>query len=241
MPKTVLITGGSRGIGAAMARAFGRDGWQVAINYNENKVAAEEVAAEIGANAAVFGANVSKETEAEALIIRTKEVFGGIDLLINNAGVSSFGLFTDFTDEEARRVMDINFFGACNMLRYVLPEMVSRKKGSVINIASVWGIAGASCESIYAASKAALISLTKSLAKELGPSGIRVNAIAPGVIATDMHEALDAATKASITEEIPLGRVGTPEEVAALALFLAGENASYITGGVYPLDGGFLL
>ncbi len=237
--KTVLITGASRGIGAGMALAFGRAGWNVVINYHTHKKEAEEIAAAIGANALVVQADVAREKEVREMFSLARERFLRVDALINNAAAAKNGLFCDLTDAEMHSLFNVNFFGACNCIREALPMMLARKQGKIINISSMWGILGASCEAGYAASKAAVIGLTKSLAKELGPSHIQVNCIAPGVIDTDMNAGLEEAAIGALREKVSLERIGKVEDIAPLALFLASEKAEYITGQVIRVDGGF--
>jgi 3-oxoacyl-[acyl-carrier protein] reductase len=236
---TVLITGGSRGIGADLVCRFARDGYTVAFVYHNAHEAAASVARETGAFA--ICADISMPDEARRAVAEAKEKLGHIDVLINNAAVAGFRLFTDITDEEWNRFIGVNLSGAFYLSRAVLPDMISRKSGSIINISSMWGQVGASCEVHYSAAKAGLIGLTKALAKELGPSGIRVNCIAPGVIDTEMNAALQEEDRRALIEETPLMRLGTPADVAAAALFLAGEGASFITGQVLGVNGGFVI
>ena len=205
------------------------------MNYNKSKEAAERLAGQIGGIA--FQADVSDCRAIEKMF----DFAGSLDVLVNNAGVSLYGLLTENSDEDIRRVFETNTLGAINCCRAAVPLMLKNHVGSIINISSMWGISGASCEAVYSASKAALIGLTKSLAKELGPSGIRVNCIAPGLIETDMTAALDAETVAELVGETPLGRIGTPEDVANLVCFLASNRASFITGQTISADGGFIL
>ena len=237
--KTVLITGGSRGIGADMVYRFARDGYAVAFVYHKAHEAAASVAREAGAFA--ICADISMPDEARRAVAEAKEKLGHIDVLINNAAVAGFRLFTDITDEEWNRFIGVNLSGAFYLSRAVLPDMISRKSGSIINISSMWGQVGASCEVHYSAAKAGLIGLTKALAKEVGPSGIRVNCIAPGVIDTEMNAVLQEDDRRALIEETPLMRLGTPADVAAAALFLAGEGASFITGQVLGVNGGFVI
>lgn len=231
--KKALITGASRGIGAGIARALAADGWGGVINYRESAGKAKSLAAELGWTA--ICADVSDVTAVEVMF----EQAGRIDLLVNNAGISKYGLFTDISAEDWNRVFAVNVDGARNCCKAVIPQMVSRKSGVIINISSVWGVWGASCEVLYSATKAALISMTRSLAKELGPSGIRVNCIAPGVIDTDMLSFFSPEDKAAMAEQSLLGRIGTPGDVAHLAAFLASDKACFITGQVIGVDGGF--
>ena len=237
--KTVLITGGSRGIGAAMVRRFAAGGYRVAFLYEKAKEQAECLAKETGSYA--IQADVGVAAEARRAIAEAKAALGEIDVLINNAAISSFSLFTDITGETWERIFAVNVNGAFYCTQAVLPGMISRKQGTVINISSMWGQVGASCEVHYSATKAALIGMTRALAKEVGPSGITVNCIAPGVIATEMNAALDKETIAALAEETPLGRLGDPTEIAECAYFLSGDGARFITGQVIGVNGGFVI
>lgn len=234
MPKTALITGASRGIGAACARALAQDGHQVVINYDQSEEQALLLARELGG--AALKADVSDATQVEAMF----KVAGNTDVLVCSAGVSLNKLFTDTTEAEWRRILDINLGGIINCCQAALPYMIREKYGRIITISSIWGITGASCEAIYSASKAAVIGLTKSLAKELGPSGITVNCVAPGVIDTDMNAALTPETLESLKDQTPLGCIGQPKDVASLVRFLASEEAGFMTGQVISVDGGFI-
>ncbi len=241
--KTVIITGASQGIGKETARFFAENGWNVVINYNRSEKAAKDLLAEISplCCASVFKADVTKKEETDSLAEFTVKTYGKIDSLINNAGIApASALFTDTTNEEWNNVFDTNLFGAFNTAQSVLPYMIHEKNGSIVNVSSIWGITGASCEVVYSSSKAALIGFTKALSKELAPSFIRVNAIAPGVIDTKMNDFLSEEEKNTIKEEIPLGRWGKPSEIASSIYFLASDSSSYITGQVLTADGGFI-
>ena len=244
MHKTALITGGARGIGRAITIGLAKQGWQVVINYHTSEQAAKELAAQLqaeGCSALAVQADVADRAQVQAMLQMAKDRFGGIDLLVNNAGVAQQKLFTDITDNDWRRMMGINLDGVFHCTQAVLGGMIARKSGCIINISSIWGMVGASCEVHYSAAKAAVIGMTKALAKELGPSGIRVNCIAPGVIDTDMNQELDAETMEWLKQETPLGVIGTAEDVAKLAVFLASEEARFITGQVISPNGGFVI
>ena len=242
--KTVLITGASRGIGRAAALEFAKNGWQVAVNYNKSETTAKELCDEIaafGGFAKPYQADVSDNSQVLDMVDAVIADYGSIDALVNNAGIAlGQGLFTDFTDDDDRRIFNTNVFGMMNCSRAIIPHFVGKKCGRIINISSVWGITGGSCEVIYSASKAAVIGFTKALAKELAPSGICVNCIAPGFIDTDMNAHLAKADIEAFCEEIPLGRTGKAEEVAKSIYFLASSDASYITGQVLTVDGGLV-
>ena len=235
MAKKVLITGGSRGIGAQCARVFAEDGWEVYINYNKSEEKALALAAQIGATA--VKADVSDFTDC----VKMLEITGGLDLLVCNAGISQQKLFTKTTPADWRNIFSVNVDGVFNCCRAATPYMVYNKRGSIITISSMWGQVGASCEVAYSASKAAVIGFTKALAKELGPSNIRVNCIAPGVIDTEMNSHLSKDDMAVLADETPLCRIGTADEVAKTALFLASDSASFITGQVIGVNGGMII
>lgn len=243
--KTVLITGASRGIGRETALLFARSGWGVAINYNNSEDSAKELLRQIkagGGNAVMLKADVSDISQTEDMFKGAYKYFGkGIDVLINNAAVALYGLFTDIDEKEYKRLFDINLFGMFNCAKQALPYMISNKNGSIINISSIWGITGASCEVHYSASKAAVTGFTKALAKEVAPSGITVNCVAPGVIETDMISCFTDEEKRNITRQIPLGRLGKAEDISRIILFLAGEKAKYITGQVISPNGGMVI
>lgn len=244
MPQTVLITGASRGIGAACACRFATAGYNVMIHYHQNKTAAQAVLQKIqksGGHAAIFAADLADAKQAEALVSATEELFGGADAVVNNAGIALFKMFCDTTGEDWNRIFSVNLAGAVNVTRAALPYMIHQKKGRIVNLSSIWGITGASCEVAYSASKAAVIGFTKALAKELGPSGILVNCVAPGVIDTDMNAALDAEAIKALKEETPLEKIGRPEDIAETVFFLAGEANQFITGQVISPNGGIVI
>lgn len=237
--KVVLITGGSRGIGKAAVELFAARGYGVAFTYNNSVSAANELAAETGAVA--VRADSRSEAEVINAVNTVKETLGNVEILINNAAVSSFSLFTDITLDAWNDMLAVNVTGAFLYTRAVLPDMIRAKSGRIINVSSMWGITGSSCEVHYSATKAAIIGMTKALAKEVGPSGITVNCIAPGVIDTDMNKALSKEDTEALRNETPLMRIGTPREVAEAVLFLAGAGASFITGDVINVNGGYLI
>ena len=232
-----FVTGGSRGIGRACVDIFSDNGCAVAFIYCSNDDAAEECANETGAYA--IKADLSDPEEAEWAYNKAVEYLGGVDILVNNAGVSSSGLITDMTDDEWMRVMNTNLSSAFYMSRAVSHDFVRQQSGAIVNIGSVWGRCGASCEVVYSTSKAGMRGLTLSMAKELGPSGVRVNCVEPGVIDTDMNACYDEDDIAELCEQTPLYRIGDPAEVAELVYFLASERASFITAQIIGVDGGF--
>ncbi|MBR3641416.1 MAG: 3-oxoacyl-ACP reductase FabG [Oscillibacter sp.] len=240
--KTALVTGASRGIGAAIAEELARRGWAVGLNYRESRASAEALAERLraeGFSALALCADVSDAAAVERMVETLGRELSAPDLLVNNAGVSYHGVFQNMTDAEWERCFAVNVGGARNAIRAVLPHMLTEKRGSVVNVASIWGLRGASCEVAYSCTKAALVALTRSLALELAPSGIRVNCVAPGVIDTDMMRALGEDVARSLAEQTPLGRLGTPRDVARAVAFLAGEDAAFLTGQVLTADGGF--
>lgn len=231
----VLVTGGSRGIGAACVRAFAAGGHAVTFLYAQNEAAAALVAADTGATA--IRADVGDRDQLFAAVDKV----GPVDALVCCAGVAHCGLFQDMSEADLRRLMDVNALGSFFAAQAVAPSMISRRSGSIVFVSSMWGQVGASCEAAYSMSKGAQIALTKALAKELGPSGVRVNCVAPGLIATDMNASLDALSLDSIIDETPLGRVGLPADVARAVLYLASDSAGFITGAVLPVNGGLVI
>ena len=235
MEKIALVTGSSRGIGRAIARELAREGWKVCINYRVRRDCAESLLEEIsafGGEAMIYGADVSRREEVNAMVAAVKEKWGAVSLLVNNAGVAGQALFQDVTDELWHRYFSVNVDGAFHAIQAVLPPMLREHEGCIINVSSMWGLRGASCEVTYSCTKAALIAMSRSLALELAPTNIRVNCIAPGVIKTDMLDALPDEVLPQLAEETPLRRLGTPEDIAHLAVFLASDKSSFITGHV---------
>lgn len=233
--RNIVITGGSRGIGAAVVRRFVQGGDRVWFLYEKEDAAAAAVAAETGA--AALRCDVADETQVKAAFGQIPSV----DVLINNAGISDYDPINWTEPARFRRILDVNVTGAFLCARAALPSMLRKQKGVILNTASMWGLVGASCEVAYSASKAAVIGFTKALAKELGPSGIRVNAVAPGVIVTDMVKNVTPETMELLRQETPLERWGTPEDVAGAMWYLASEEASFITGEVLNVSGGYVI
>ncbi len=229
----VLITGGARGIGAAAVRAFCAQGANVRFFYKNSEDAAALLSAQTGAEA--IRCDVSDEAAVQAAFSQ----IGRIDVLINNAGIAHYGLLQDMTADEWHALFGTNVDGTFYCIKAALPAMLHEKTGCIINVSSMWGQVGASCEAAYSATKGAILALTKALAQELGPSGIRVNAVAPGVIETDMCKNLGADTLQELAEETPIGRLGTPEDVAQAMVYLA--NAGFVTGQVLAVNGGFVI
>lgn len=244
MKNVALITGSSRGIGRGVALELAREGWDICVNYIQQKTAAEEVVSQIramGRNAVAIQADVADSQAVSAMVRQAETELGHISLLVNNAGVAGQSLFQDISDEMWNRYLGVNLGGARNTIRAVLPNMLHEKSGCIINISSMWGLRGASCEVAYACTKAALIALTRSLALELAPSHIRVNCVAPGVIDTDMVQVLGQDVLDDLAVQTPLGRLGTPADIAHAVAFFASEKASFITGQVLTADGGFIV
>lgn len=236
----ILITGGSRGIGRACVELFAKQNHEVVFFYCKNAFTADEICKQYG-NVSAVQCDVSSPDEVRAAVADCIEKLGGIDVLINNAGISEYAFFDTISDEQWQKMIGTNLSGTFYVSREVSRAMISQKHGRIINIGSMWGKVGASCEVHYSASKAGVRGMTLALAKELGPSGITVNCIEPGVIATDMNAHLNEADIAALCDETPLGRVGTPDEVARLAYFLASEHAAFITGQCIGIDGGFAI
>ena len=244
MSKTVLITGASRGIGAETARRFAREGYAVGVNYSKSRDRAEELVRELeamGVPAKVYQADVSDRTQVDRMVSDFLADFGHMDVLVCNAGIARQELFTDVTLDQWRQMLGVNLDGVFHCCQAALPDMIRRKEGRIITLSSMWGQVGASCEVAYSAAKAGVIGLTKALAKEVGPSGITVNCVAPGVIETEMNGLLDQETKDALAEETPLERMGTPADVAEAIWFLAGQGGSFFTGQVLAPNGGFII
>lgn len=242
--KTALVTGSSRGIGRAIATLFARNGYNVVINYNKSEEKARELYESLtkeGLQVRIFKADISKKEEANALVNYTIGQFENIDVLVNNAGICKPCLFTDISYEQWDEVMSVNLNGVFYVTKKTLQYMLPNMSGKIINISSMWGLVGSSSEVDYSTSKAAVIGFTKALAKELGPSNINVNAIAPGVINTDMVKDLSEETMQMLKEETPLMRIGNPEDIAKCTLFLAGDGGDFITGQVISSNGGFVI
>lgn len=241
----VFITGASRGIGAACALYFAHHGYDVGINYLNNDEKAEIIAEQIramGRKALLLKADVADKKEIGSVISRCTDELGPIDVIVNNAGIAQQKLFTDITEEEWKRMFSVNVDGIYNVLSEALPDMIRRHSGSVVNISSMWGISGASCEVHYSASKSAVIGLTKALAAELAPSGIRVNCVAPGLIDTDMNGNLTDEDIQGVIDETPLGKIGTAEDIAKAVFFLASDEfSSFTTGQILSPNGGLVI
>ncbi len=243
MKKVVLITGSSRGIGRAEAIALARDGYAVCVNCVEREDKAQELAAQLrseGCEAMWYKADVADAAAVKQMVAEVEKTLGAVTLLVNNAGIAKQCLFQDMTEDYWKRIFDVNLNGAFNTIQAVLPHMLHEHSGCIINTSSIWGQHGASCEVAYSATKHAIIGLTRSLAQELAPTNIRVNCVAPGVINTDMVQVLGRETLDALAEDTPVGRLGRPEDIAAVVSFLASDAASFITGQVITSDGGFI-
>ena len=236
--KTAVVTGGTRGIGKKISEMLLRNGWRVFGIYCENESCAGEFLKENpGGMLSVLKCDVSNPAEVDEVFSQ----IGGVDLLVNNAGIADINLLTDLSNERIERIISVNLTGAIFTTKAVLPHMVRKKSGNIINISSMWGETGASCEAVYSGAKAGLIGFTKAMAKEVGPSGIRVNCVTPGVIMTEMNKALDEETLNCLKDETPLCKIGTPEDVANAVEFLISEKASFITGEVLKVNGGLVI
>ncbi len=242
MVKVAIITGSSRGIGREIAKTLARKGITVVANYNKSEEAAKELKQELeeeGIKIDIIKADVSKREDAKKLVEFTLNKYGKVDILINNAGISEYKLFTDETDEDWNKIINTNLYSAFAMSQEVIPNMVHNKSGCIINMSSAWGVVGGSLEVIYSVSKAGLDGLTKALAKELGPSNIRVNSIAPGMIYTKMNEKFSKEELKEIEEEIPLGKIGKPSDIAKCIEWLLEDE--YTTGQVISINGGWII
>ena len=243
--QVVLVTGASGGIGKAVAEKFAQNGYRVAVHYHNGKERAEALQKQLeqqGCSVMTVQADLRDSMQVQAMIGQIERSWGGVDVLVNNAGVAQQKLFTDITDEEWRNMFAIHVDGAFYCARAVLPEMIHRKRGCIINVSSMWGQTGGSCEVHYSAAKGALQAMTKALAKEVGPSGIRVNCVAPGVILTEMNTRMfDQDTLEALKEETPLETLGTTEDVANMIYFLASAEAGFITGQIIGVNGGMVI
>lgn len=241
--KVALVTGGAKGIGAAICRALAEDGYCVAVNYNTSQTEAQALKNELSTltEIEIFKADVSDSACVNEMFNNIEKAFGGVDVLINNAGISQQALFTDITDNMWQMMIGTNLTGAFNCCRRALPYMINQKNGIIVNVASMWGEVGASMEVHYSAAKAGLIGLTKALAKEVGLSGVRVNAVSPGVVLTDMMAQFSESDREALRDETPLNRLGTPEDIANTVAFLCSDKAEFITGQVIPVNGGFVI
>ncbi|AHF06479.1 elongation factor P 5-aminopentanone reductase [Desulfitobacterium metallireducens] len=243
MKKTVLITGGAKGIGRATAEVFAENDFNVVINYLSSEKAAQSFASELkerGLSVLVLRADITSKVEVEKMFEEAYRTFGTIDILVNNAGISHYSLFPEITEAEWDRMINVHLKGMFNCCKQVVPDMIRKKQGKIVNISSIWGMVGASCEVSYSTAKAGMIGFTKALAKELGPSNIQVNCVAPGVIETDMLNPLSEVDKDLLREEIPLMRFGQVKEIANLVLFLAKQESDYLTGQVISPNGGLV-
>lgn len=238
--KTVLVTGGSRGIGKSIVQKFAENGYNVILNYLKSEEAAYRLSEKYN-NVKIFKADISNKKQVQEMIDYATSEFKKIDILINNAGISSTGLLQDLSEEELNRIFSVNVNGTFFCTQSVLPQMIARHEGKIINISSVWGLVGASNEVAYSASKAAIIGFTKALAKEVGPSNIRVNCIAPGIVMTDMVSDYTVEEFDDIRSQIPLERIGSTEDISNLAYFLASDEADYITGQIISPNGGWVI
>ena len=241
--KTALVTGGAKGIGEAICVGLAKDGYNIALNYNSSEKEALSLKEKLSTytDIEIFRADVSDSQQVNTMFNEIEKHFGGVDILVNNAGIAQQVLFTEITDEMWQKMIGVNLTGAFNCCRRALPYMINQKNGSIVNIASMWGEVGASMEVHYSASKAGLIGLTKALAKEVGLSGITVNAVSPGVVLTDMMSQFSDEDKKVLADETPMGVLGIPEDIASAVSFLVSEKARFITGQVLSVNGGFVI
>jgi Dehydrogenases with different specificities (related to short-chain alcohol dehydrogenases) len=237
--KTVVVTGGATGIGESIVRLFAKNDYNVILNYNKSEKEAIYIKKELGDNVEIFKADISNRKEVNNLINFSIEKFGKIDVLVNNAGIELIKLFTETTIEDWHNVMDVNLTGTFNVTQEAIKDMINKKEGCIINISSIWGMVGGSCEVAYSASKAGIIGLTKALAKEVGKSNVRVNVIAPGAIDTNMLKSITEEEKKELIGEIPLSKIGMPIDIAKCVLWLAEDN--YTTGQVISPNGGWIV
>ncbi len=240
--RSIIITGGSRGIGRCMVESFAREGYNVLLNYNKSEKQAKKIQSDLkeeGYLIEIYKADVSKKQEVKKMVNYAIKKFGTIDVLINNAGIAKLQMFQDVTEEDWNEMLDTNLKSAFYACQEVIPNMIHNKKGCIINISSIWGLVGASCETVYSISKAGIDALTKSLAKELGPSNIRVNSIAPGVINTDMNSKLDEHIIKEIKNETPLGKIGNPMDIYRCAKWIIEDE--FTTGQVISVNGGYVI
>lgn len=238
MTKVAFVTGGAKGIGSAIVKRFIKDGYKVAFTYNNSENKAQTLVNELGENCKAYKLDITNSNAVNTVVNDIEKTFGEIFLLVNNAGIAEQTLFTDISDDTWHKMIETNLSGAFYCSRAVLKYMINRKCGKIINISSIWGETGGSCEVHYSASKAGLIGMTKALAKEVGLSGITVNCVSPGVILTDMTSHFDEATMNELKEETPLNKIGTPEDVAGAVSFLASKDADFITGQDLAVNGG---
>lgn len=241
--KTALVTGGAKGIGRAICCKLAEDGYNLAINYNTSFDDAESLKDQLSSlcDVEIFKADVSDSAQVKEMFLEIEKTFDGIDVLVNNAGIAEQALFTDITDEMWQKMIGVNLTGAFNCTRSALPYMINNKQGRIINVASMWGEVGASMEVHYSTAKAGLIGMTKALAKEVGLSGVTVNAVSPGVVLTDMMSSFSEEDKEALKDETPLNKLGNPEDIAEAVSFLVSENAGFITGQVLSVNGGFVI
>lgn len=243
MNKTALVTGGAKGIGAAICRELANMGYNLAVNYNSSYEAAQDLKNQLSkiTDVNIYRADVSDSAQVAEMFKSIEQDLGCVDVLVNNAGIAEQALFTDITDDMWQRMIGTNLTGAFNCCRSALPYMINQKNGVIINITSMWGQVGASMEVHYSAAKAGVIGLTKALAKEVGLSGVRVNAVSPGVVLTDMMAQFSDEDKAVLKDETPLNRLGTPEDIAHMVAFLCSDKAEFITGQIISVNGGYVI